>query len=203
MKKSLLGPLSKPLRRANDWVLSWAQTPYGTPALFVLAFAESSFFPIPPDILLIALAVAIPKKSFKYAGICSLGSVLGGVFGWVIGKYFFESIGGDIIQSLGLMEKFEVVKAYYNESAFLYIFISAFTPIPYKVFTIAAGACHIPLATLIAASVIGRSARFFLVAALIHHFGSSIKTFMDKYFDLLCIIMTLLLIGGFLLLKIL
>jgi len=189
------------LRKLYDWVLSWAHKKYSSAALFVLAFSESSFFPVPPDILQIALSVSKPKKSFYYALIASVGSVLGGILGYFIGLFLFDTIGSIIINSLGYQAQFNSVGDLYKSYAFLAILISAFTPIPYKVFTIAAGFWQVGLFPLIAASIIGRSARFFLVATLIHFFGPKIKEFIDKYFNLLSMIFIILLIGGFLIVK--
>ncbi|MCH8004420.1 MAG: DedA family protein [Nanoarchaeota archaeon] len=188
-------------RRLYDWVLSWAHKKYSSAALFVLAFSESSFFPVPPDVLQIALSVSKPKKSFFYALIASIGSVLGGILGYFIGLFLFDTIGSLIINSLGYQAQFNSVGDLYKSYAFLAILVSAFTPIPYKVFTIAAGFWQVGLLPLIAASIIGRSARFFLVATLIHFFGPKIKEFIDKYFNLLTMIFIILLIGGFLIVK--
>jgi membrane protein YqaA with SNARE-associated domain len=185
------------LRRMYDWVLSWANKKYSTHALFGLAFAESSFFPIPPDVLQISLSVSKPKKSFFYALISSLGSVLGGIFGYIIGFFLFDSIGRIIIDALGYHSQFDAVGNLYTSYAFLAVLTSAFTPIPYKVFTIAAGFWSIGLMPLILGSAIGRSARFFMVAALFYFFGPKIKDFIDKYFNILTIVFMLLLIGGF------
>ena len=149
------------LRRLYNWVLHWAETPYGVWALFLLAFCESSFFPIPPDILLIALAVSIPKKSFRYALICSAGSVLGGCFGYLIGWQFMSGIGEHIINFYGLADKFEYIRTLYTRYDAWAIGIAGFTPIPYKVFTISAGAFNINFSVFVIASVISRSARFF------------------------------------------
>ena len=151
------------VRRLKEWVESYAEKPYAEWALFVIAFVESSFFPIPPDVLLIAMAVVIPKKAFRYALICSVGSVLGGVFGYFIGYVFFETIGQPILHFYGAMGHYENVRVLYEEHAFWAILAAGFTPIPYKVFTIAAGAFEVSLSTLIIASIIGRSGRFFLV----------------------------------------
>ena len=189
------------MRRLYDWVLSWAQKKYSSLALFILAFAESSFFPIPPDVLQIALSVSKPKKSFIYAMISSIGSVLGGILGYFIGSFLFDTIGSLIIGTLGYQAQFNAVGELYKSYAFLAILIAAFTPIPYKVFTIAAGFWNVGLMPLITASIIGRSARFFLVATLFYFFGAKIKDFIDKYFNLLTIIFILLLIGGFIAIK--
>lgn len=189
------------LRKLYDWVLSWAHKKYSSAALFVLAFSESSFFPVPPDVLQIALSVSKPKKSFYYALIASVGSVLGGILGYFIGLFLFDTIGSFIINTLGYQAQFDAVGDLYKSYAFLAILVSAFTPIPYKVFTIAAGFWQVGLLPLIAASAIGRSARFFIVATLIYFFGPKIKEFIDKYFNILTIIFIILLLGGFLIIK--
>ncbi len=189
------------LRRLYDWVLSWSETPYGSWALFLLAFSESSFFPIPPDILLIALAVAIPKRSFKYALICSAGSVLGGCFGYLIGWKFMDLMGNHIIELYGLTPKIEYIKILYNRYDAWAVGIAGFTPIPYKVFTISAGIFNINFMVFVIASVVSRSARFFIVGGLIYVFGPTIQTFIDKYFNILVVVFTVLLVAGFILIK--
>jgi membrane protein YqaA with SNARE-associated domain len=186
-----------------QWVLSWADSRYGVPALFVLAFLESSFFPIPPDVLLIALCMGTPKRSLAFAFWCSLASVLGGVVGYYIGFAFYEELGRRIIDALQYQEAFAKVGELYGDNAFLSILTAAFTPIPYKVFTIAAGVFHekVSLSTLVGASIIGRSGRFFLVAGAIYYFGPSVKRLLDKYLEVVTIAFTILLIGGFILIK--
>jgi membrane protein YqaA with SNARE-associated domain len=189
------------LRRLYDWVLHWSETPYGTWALFLLAFCESSFFPIPPDILLIALAVGSPRKSFKYAFICSLGSVLGGCLGYLIGWQFMAGIGDKIISFYNLSQKFDYIRDLYTSYDAWAIGIAGFTPIPYKVFTISAGAFNIRFSVFIIASLVSRSARFFLIGILIYSFGPKIHSFIDKYFNILAVGFTLLLIAGFVFIK--
>ncbi len=174
-------------RRLYEWTLHWAHTPYGAFALFALAFCESSFFPIPPDVLLMALAFSIPKKSFKYAAICSAGSVLGGCFGYFIGYQFFEYLGLPILNFYGITDKFNFVKEKYNTNAFIAVAIAGFTPIPYKVFTIAAGVCKINI----------------FIAALTYVFGPKIKDFIDKYFNIISIAFVILLVAGFVVIKLL
>jgi membrane protein YqaA with SNARE-associated domain len=190
------------LRRLYSWVLHWAETPYGSWALFVLALSESSFFPVPPDVLLIALAVSIPKKSFKYALICSAGSLLGGCLGYLIGWQFMMTVGEKIIQFYGLTHKIQYIKDLYMQYDAWAIGIAGFTPIPYKVFTISAGAFDINFTVFLVASAVSRAARFFLVGWLIYIFGPKIKTFIDKYFNLLAITFVVLLIAGFVIIKI-
>jgi membrane protein YqaA with SNARE-associated domain len=185
------------------WVLHWADTPYGTPALFLLAFAESSFFPIPPDVLQIALSVSKPRRSFYYALISGSGSVVGALLGWFIGyalwsavdEFFFNHIPGFT------HEVFETVRAQYQSNAMLAIFGAAFTPIPFKVFTICAGVCKISLVTLLVASSLGRFARFFAVALGIFVFGPSIKQLLERYFGLATFVFFVLLVGSFVLIK--
>ena len=189
------------LRRLYDWVLSWAETPYGTWALFLLAFCESSFFPIPPDILLIALAVAVPKKSLKYALVCSAGSVLGGCFGYLIGWQFMASIGSPIVDFYGLGAKVEYIGVLYNKYDAWAVGIAGFTPIPYKVFTIAAGVFKINFSVFVLTSLVSRSARFFIVGGLIYLFGPKVQGFIDKYFNILAVAFTVLLVLGFVVIK--
>lgn len=193
----------KPIRKLYDWVLSWANHPAGTWALFGVSFSEASFFIIPPDVLQIALGISKPKRSFWYAAVSSAGSVLGCFLGYAIGYFLYESIGTGIIDFYHLQEAFETVGSYYQEEAFMWIFIAAFTPIPFKVFTIAAGVYHnfVPLWILVLASAVGRPARFFLVGTLIYFFGPKVKDFIDRYFNWLTLAFGALLVGGFLLAK--
>lgn len=186
------------LRNLKAWVEGFAQKPGAGWSLFGIAFIESSFFPIPPDVLLIALALMVPKESFRYALLCSAGSVLGGMFGYVIGLEFYDLIGRSIIEFYGLQEQYLKVQELYQQNAFSSIAIAAFTPIPYKVFTIAAGAFQVSFATLVLASMLGRSGRFFLVAALFYWFGPRIKVYIDKYFEALTLAFVVLAVLGFL-----
>lgn len=191
----------KIIKKMYDWVLHWAETPYAVPALFLLSFSESSFFPVPPDVLLIALAISIPKKSFRYAAICSVASVLGGILGYYIGVYGYEAVGKPIVDFYHGQETMDKVKMWYEQYGFWGILIAAITPIPYKVFTIASGMFKFDFLSFLSASIIGRSFRFFVVAGLIWKFGPTIKDFIDKYFNLLCSIFIVLLGGGFILMK--
>lgn len=190
-----------PIRWLYQWVLSWAKSPFGAWALFALAFAEASFFPIPPDVLLIGLGISIPTKSFRYALICSIGSLLGGCLGYFIGIQLYEIIGKPIIDFYQIQASSQRVQSLYAENVFLAVSIAGFTPIPYKVFTIAAGVCQVNFPLFILASALSRSARFFLVSFLIFLWGARVKTFIDKYFNLLTILFVLLLILGFVVLK--
>jgi membrane protein YqaA with SNARE-associated domain len=189
------------VRRLYDWVLRWAETPYGTWALFILAFCESSFFPIPPDILLIALSVGRPRKSLKYALVCSAGSLLGGCFGYLIGLQLMASIGDPIIRFYGLFEKYEYIQTLYVKYDAWAVGIAGFTPIPYKVFTITAGAFRINFMVFLIVSAVSRSARFFLVGGLIYLFGPKIQSFIERYFNILAVAFVILLVLGFVMIK--
>ncbi|HML96012.1 MAG TPA: YqaA family protein [Thermodesulfobacteriota bacterium] len=184
------------IRRIYDWVLAWADTRYGVPALSLVSFVESSIFPVPPDPLLMALCMGKPERSFRYAAICSAMSVLGGIFGYLIGWAIWELVDDFFFAYVFSREVFELVGTQYENNAFIAVLTAAVTPIPYKVFTVTAGVFQISLAALIAASVIGRSARFFLEAGLIYFFGSGIKSFIDKYFNLLVTLFFVLLVLG-------
>ena len=191
----------KPLRKLYDWVLHWADTPYGVPALFLLALAESSFFPVPPDVLLIALCLGVPGRSMRFALICTAGSIIGGMAGYGIGYYGYEAIGKPIIELYNAQPIMSRVALLYSDYGFWGVLIAAVTPIPYKVFTISSGFFRFDLLQFILASVVGRSLRFFLVAGLIWRFGPPIKKFIDKYFNILTVVFVLLLLGGFIALK--
>ncbi len=188
-------------RKLYDWVLSWSETRYGVPALAIISFMESSFFPIPPDPLLMALSLGKPKKALWYAFVCSIMSVLGGIAGYFIGWALWDLLSNFFLTYVFSIEAFEYVGALYKENAFLTILGAAITPIPYKVFTVAAGAFHINLLYLIIASAIGRSARFFLEAGLIYFFGERIRNFIDKYFNLLLTLFFILIVLGFIIVK--
>lgn len=192
------------VRRAYDWVLHWADTKWGALALFVLAFAESSFFPIPPDVLLIACCLGLPlrsKRVFRYALICTLGSVVGAIAGYAIGMYAWDAAASWFIPSVFSQEAFESVGAMYSQYDFWVVFTAGFTPIPYKLITITSGVFDINFVMFLLASIVARGARFFLIAWLIMHYGPPIKSFIDKHFNWLAVAFTVLLVGGFVLLK--
>jgi membrane protein YqaA with SNARE-associated domain len=186
------------IRRLYDWTVSWAEHPAGQWALFAIAFAESSFFPIPPDVLLLALCVGAPRRSFRFALVCAVGSVLGGMAGWLIGRGAWHLVQGLFIPWVFSQATFDHVQTLYQDNAFLAVLTAAFTPIPYKVFTVAAGVLDVSLLTLVSASVVGRSGRFFLVAAVIFVFGARVRAVIDRYFDLFTWALLALGIGGFL-----
>ena len=205
-------------RKLYDWVLGWGDSRYAMPALFVLALAEASFFPIPPDALLIALCMGVYRKWYRFATICSVGSILGGVLGYLIGHYAFEIVGGKMIELTASLagtdsgEMLSQARYWFNEKEVWgmrvgpwAVGIAGFTPIPYKVFTISAGFFEMNFVPFLVASAISRSLRFFVVAGLIgllyRRYGDRIKHFIDKYFNLLAVAFVILLILGFLSIK--
>ena len=192
------------LRRLYDWVLHWAETPYGTPALFILAVAESSFFPIPPEPLLLALAFAIPARGLRYGIVASVGSVLGGAIGYGIGYALFEGVGRPIFELYGYMEPggaYEQVAQVFRQYTFWAILAAAVSPIPYKVFTITAGAVEADLGTFLLASAIGRSARFCTEGLVVQIVGERARAFVERRFEQLTWAFVILLVLGFLAIK--
>lgn len=190
-----------PLRRLYNWVLHWAETPYGAPALFLLAFAESSFFPIPPDVLLIALAVSIPTRAFWFALICMTGSVIGAYLGYGLGYFGWEAVGKPLVEFYNGQETMAWIRGQYENYGFWGILVAALTPIPYKVFTIASGLFQFNLGTFTAASLLGRGLRFFAVGTLIFYAGPPVKELIDRNFNLMATLFAVLLVGGFLVIK--
>lgn len=195
------------VKRLYDWMLSWGDSRWGALALFLFAFAESSFFPIPPDVLLIALCLGAVARSFRFAAICTAGSILGAMVGYAIGYFVWQNAAGEytalahfFFNHVFSVEAFEKVGALYDQYNFWIVFTAGFTPLPYKIFTITGGLFHINFVMFIVASIISRGLRFFLIGGLIWKFGAPIKTFIDKYFNLLAIAFTVLLVGSFFLL---
>jgi membrane protein YqaA with SNARE-associated domain len=190
------------LRKAYQWVIGWSETPYGGWALFLLSFAESSCFPIPPDVLLIALAVGKPLAAFQFSLICSIGSVLGGLAGYAIGFFAFETIGQKILDLYDPDQAvYKQIQGLFTTWGFWGVLAAAITPIPYKVFTIASGALKFDLLQFFLASVIGRSFRFFVVGGLIFWGGESLKIWIEKYFDWVAWGFLLVIVLGFVGLK--
>ena len=200
--------MANPLKKLYNWVIHWADTRWGVTALFLLAFAESSFFPVPPDVLLIACCLGCSKKSFRYAAVCTAGSVLGAMFGFSIGHFIWLTPGGEFtgvaeffFKSVFSIEDYYNIKELYEQNNFWVVFTAGFTPIPYKLITITAGVFNINFVMFLIASIVSRGMRFFLIGGLIWKFGAPIKTFIDKYFNALAIAFTVLLIGGFVAVK--
>ncbi len=189
------------LRALYDWTLQWAERPHGVWALFGIAVAESSFFLIPPDVLLIALCVGAVRRSYRFATICTVGSVLGGCLGYAIGYFGYEWIGETIVKAYHGEAVMEQIKHWYDTWGFWGNLTAAVTPIPYKVFTIASGAFNFSFVSFLLASILGRSLRFFVVATLLYWWGPSIKAFIERYFNWCAWGFMILLVGGFLILK--
>jgi len=198
------------VRGLYDWVLKWSDSKYGLAALVIMAFAEASFFPIPPDVLLIALALGARSKALKFGLFCSIGSIVGAIFGFGIGHFLWWTGAGefsglaqfffDIIPGFS-HDLFYSIQDKYDVWNFWIIFTAGFTPIPFKIFTVTAGAFDINFTLFLIASTISRTARFLLVSGLIWKYGEPIRGFIDQYFNKLAILFTVFLIGGFLLIK--
>lgn len=219
MNKIIMAPLTWS-RSLYDWVLRWGESPHAQTALFFLSMAEASFFPVPPDALLIALCMGAHKKWFRFALVCSVGSIIGGVVGYLIGQFAFDLIGQKMLAITASISGIdpdvllEQAQYWFNEKELFgmkvgawAVGIAGFTPIPYKVFTIAAGFFKMAFVPFLVASAISRSLRFFVVAGVIgmlyKKYGDRIKQFIDKYFNLLAVAFVVLLILGFLSLNLL
>lgn len=189
------------LRRLYDWTLSLAAGPRAPAALGSVSFVESSFFPIPPDILLIPMVIAKREKAWWYAALCTVTSVLGGVLGYLIGMFLFQQVAEPILSFYGKMDYFDEFSGIFNEWGWWFVFIAGVTPFPYKVITIASGAAGLSLPVFILASIVSRGLRFFIVAALLYFFGPPIKDFIEKRLGLMFTIFVVLLVGGFAVLK--
>jgi membrane protein YqaA with SNARE-associated domain len=185
------------LRRLYDWTLAKAAAPNAHKWLAFISFADSSFFPIPPDVMQIPMSIARPEKSFRYAAISTLASVCGALLGYAIGALLFKTIGVPLLQFYGYEERFASFAANIKDHGFWWMLAFAFLPIPYKVATIAAGSVGLGLPILIAASVLGRGGRFFLVALVLRRYGAAAQAIIDKYFHQLALMATALFVGGF------
>lgn len=190
------------IKRLYDWVLSWSGSRWGWLALFFMALCEANWFPLPPDILLIALCLGATKKSFRFATLCLVGSVIGAALGYTIGYFLWTTPSGEATALANLfyeyifsVDSFNNVGALYDRFNFWIVFTAGFTPLPFKLFTIAGGMFHINFVMFIIASIVSRGMRFFLIAWLIWRFGAPIKSFIDKYFNLLATLFAVLLIG--------
>ncbi|MDE3269424.1 MAG: DedA family protein [Pseudomonadota bacterium] len=215
--------LFRSLRSLYDWVLTWAHSPYALPALAVVAFAESSFFLIPPDVLLIPMVLSKRHKYLAFASTATLASVLGGLAGYLLGYFAWQTLGVWLVEHVMRVELIEVagrldiaLPAYIAnflalESPYLFqafaqynawvVFVFALTPLPYKLITISAGFAQVNILVFMLASLAARGARFFAVALIMHRYGATAQTFIDKYFNLLTIAFIVLLVLGLLLVK--
>lgn len=184
-------------RSLYDWTMRQAARPNADRALAVVSFLESSIFPIPPDVMLIPMCLANRQRAFYYAFICTVASVIGGLFGYAIGYFLLETLGRWVIDLYGYGEKWQAFEAAYAEWGVWIILIKGLTPIPYKIVTIASGAAHFSLGVFIIASIVTRGLRFFLVAGLLRAFGEPIRDFIEKRLNILGIIFVVALVGGF------
>jgi membrane protein YqaA with SNARE-associated domain len=189
------------LKRFYERVLALASSPYASWWLALVAFAEASFFPIPPDVLLIPMALAQPRKAWRFALICTIGSVAGGALGYTIGYYVFDQLARPILAVYGYGNAYAAFQAKFQEYGVWIILIKGLTPIPYKIVTIAAGAAKFAFGTFMAASLVTRGGRFFIVATLLHFFGDAVRTFIEKRLTLVTSALALGVVGGFLALK--
>jgi membrane protein YqaA with SNARE-associated domain len=189
------------LRRFYDRVIQLAASPHATWWLALVAFAEASFFPIPPDALLIPMALAQPRKAWRFALICTIGSVVGGALGYAIGYYVFDQLARPILEVYGYGNAYAAFQAKFQEYGVWIILIKGLTPIPYKIVTIAAGAAKFAFGTFMAASLVTRGGRFFIVATLLHFYGDAVRVFIEKRLTLVTSALAVGIIGGFLALK--
>ena len=190
------------LRGMYDWTLHWAESPQALAALFLIALIESSVFPIPPDVLLIAIVAARPRAWLRAAAACTGGSAIGAMIGYAIGAGFMATLGQGIVDFYGAQADWDRVVALYNgEWGVWFLAGAAFTPIPFKVATIAAGATQMTFAPFILVSLIGRGARFLLVAAILRIFGAEVRRQLEQHFDAAALLFLALLLGGFLILR--
>ena len=189
------------LRRLYDWTMGLAGGRHAGKALAGVAFVESSFFPIPPDVLLIPMILADRRKAWRYAIIATIASVIGGLLGYVIGAFLFEQVALPILDFYHAIDKFDEFTAWYNEWGAWIVFTAGVTPFPYKVITIASGVTQLNLAVFIIASVAARALRFFLVAGLLYYFGPPIRDFIERRLGLVFTVFVVLLIGGFVALR--
>lgn len=186
------------LRRAYHWTLAWADHPKAQWALFFIALIEASFFPIPPDILLLALALGRPDLALRFASICTAGSTVGAAIGYAIGLFLFASIAEPLLQAYGMMEQFHQVESWFVDWGLWLVLIAGFSPIPFKIITIAAGAFGLPFVGFIVTALLSRGARFFLEGGLLYWGGDKLRAWVERYFEWATLGIALLVILGFL-----
>ncbi|PWG18324.1 YqaA family protein [Salibaculum griseiflavum] len=185
------------IRRLYDWTMSMADHPRALWVLAAVAFIESSVFPIPPDVLMIPMILAAPRRAWLIATVCLVSSVAGGMLGYAIGAFAYESIGQPILEALGKGDSMAAFNQRFNDVGFWAVLIAGLTPFPYKVITIMSGWTAMPLGTFVVTSILARGLRFFIVAALLWKFGAPIRDFIERRLGLMFILFCLLLIGGF------
>ena len=189
------------LRRLYARVLEIASGPHALAAMLAVSFAESSFFPIPPDVLLIPMMLARPSRAWRLAALCTISSVAGGVFGYAIGYFAYETVGRPVLEFYNAMQYYDMLKAGFAEWGVWIVVVGGLTPIPYKLVTIASGVAQFGLPAFIAASIASRGARFFLLAALLWWFGDFAREFIERRLALVTTVFGVLLVGGFLVLR--
>lgn len=189
------------LRRLYDWTLAKAAGPMAERWLMAISFADSSFFPVPPDVMQIPMSIARPEKSLRYAAVSTVASVAGALLGYAIGSVLYQAVGVPLLNFYGYEAKFAEFAQDIKASGFLWMLAFAFLPIPYKVATIAAGSVSLSIPVLIAASVLGRGGRFFLVALILRRFGAQAQALIDRYFNALALAATAMFVGGFVVVK--
>lgn len=189
------------IRKLYNWTLSLASGPYALWALAFVAFIESSVFPIPPDILMIPMILATPHRAFLIAGVAMVCSVLGGMLGYAIGMFFYDTLGAPILAALGKADAMAEFNTRFNDLGFVAVLTAGLTPFPYKVITIMSGWTGMPLGTFIATSILARGLRFFIVAGLLWKFGEPIRDFIEKRLGLMFTLFVIILVGGFVLVR--
>ena len=189
------------LKQTYDWLMRLAAGKQAPVALAAVSFAESSFFPIPPDVMLVPMVLADRTKAWRYAAIATGSSVIGGLAGYAIGFYLLDAIGRPVINFYGLAAKFDLASAWFQENGWWVLVLKGMTPIPYKLLTITAGAVHMNLLPFVAASIVARAMRFFLVAALLYFFGEPVRVFIEKRLALVTSVVALSIVGGFVAIK--
>jgi membrane protein YqaA with SNARE-associated domain len=189
------------LRSLYDWTLAKAAGPGAERWLIGISFADSSFFPVPPDIMQIPMSIARPENSLRYAAVSTIASVAGALLGYVIGALLYQTVGVPLLELYGYQDRFVAFAADIKANGFLWMLAFAFLPIPYKVATIAAGSVSLSIPVLIVASILGRGGRFFLVALVLRRFGAKAQELIDRYFNTLALVATALFVGGFVVVK--
>ena len=189
------------LQALYERILRLAAGPNALAALLAVSFVESSFFPIPPDILLIPMILARPRDAWRLAALCMLASVAGGLLGYAIGYFLFDAVGRPILEFYNAMDRYETLKAGFQEWGVWIIILKGMTPIPYKLITIASGVVQFDLGLFVAASIVSRSLRFFLIAALLWWFGDPVREFIERRLMLVTSLFAVGLVGGFVVLR--
>lgn len=190
-----------PIRKLYDWTMALAATRHAERMLAAISFMESSFFPIPPDVMLIPMVLADKTKWIRYALVCTAASVLGALLGYAIGMFLYDQIAVPLLDFYGYLEKFDSFRQIFNDWGWWFVIIAGLTPFPYKVITIASGAAGLSLPVLVIASIVSRGIRFFIVTGLLYLFGPPIRDFIEKWLGLLFTLFMVLLVGGFVALR--